>query len=271
MRWTKLVTRQLLMHVKYTLSYRIVCNVTAMADDHVEKIISEFLLDTCQQCQRPNFNVSSAACNCTVLANAHPSNGDAADFIPLTTGSVAEFYIQPMLSCVGDVDIMYHRNDQLAIPAGTHPPTQLSADYHSRVQVFDIIDSEFSGYVYLMTSYLLTECSDDGEYNAVQCKRRYVNLFKDDCDVTHGPALITTYSRPQEPPYLIRSTGTEFSLDLVPCVRCLSWPSRRHKPLIGQRDRETTAGQTQQLLIVLSATDVTWLVWHIVSVDNING
>ena len=43
----------------------------------------------------------------------------------------------------------------------------------------------------------------------------------------------------------------------------------RHKPLIGQHDTETTAGQTQQLLIVLSTTDVMWLVWHIVSVDNI--
>ena len=45
----------------------------------------------------------------------------------------------------------------------------------------------------------------------------------------------------------------------------------RHKPLIGQHDTETTTGQTQQLLIVLSTTDVMWLVWHIVSVDKING
>ena len=45
----------------------------------------------------------------------------------------------------------------------------------------------------------------------------------------------------------------------------------RHKLLIGQHDTETTAGQTQQLLIVLSASDVMWLVWHIVSVDNMNG
>ena len=28
---------------------------------------------------------------------------------------------------------------------------------------------------------------------------------------------------------------------------------------------------TQQLLVVLSATDVTWFLWHIVSVDNMNG
>jgi len=45
----------------------------------------------------------------------------------------------------------------------------------------------------------------------------------------------------------------------------------RHRPLIGQHDTETTTGQTQQLLIVLSATDVMWLSWHIVSVDKMNG
>jgi len=45
----------------------------------------------------------------------------------------------------------------------------------------------------------------------------------------------------------------------------------RHKPLIGQHDTETTTGQTQQQLIMLSATDVTWFRWHIVSVDKMNG
>jgi len=45
----------------------------------------------------------------------------------------------------------------------------------------------------------------------------------------------------------------------------------RHKPLIGQRVTETTAGQTQHLLIVLSTTDVMWFMWHIVSADTMNG
>jgi len=45
----------------------------------------------------------------------------------------------------------------------------------------------------------------------------------------------------------------------------------RHKPLIGQHDTETTTGQTQQLLIVLSTTDVTLFMWHIISVDKMNG
>jgi len=45
----------------------------------------------------------------------------------------------------------------------------------------------------------------------------------------------------------------------------------RHKPLIGQHVTETMTGQTQQLLIVLSATDVMWLVQYMVSVDKLYG
>ena len=45
----------------------------------------------------------------------------------------------------------------------------------------------------------------------------------------------------------------------------------RHKPLIGQHVREATTCQTQQLLIVLSTTDVMWFLWHIVCVENTNG
>jgi len=45
----------------------------------------------------------------------------------------------------------------------------------------------------------------------------------------------------------------------------------RHKPLIGQHAAETTAGQTQQLLTVLSATDVMLLMWHILAVNKMNG
>ena len=45
----------------------------------------------------------------------------------------------------------------------------------------------------------------------------------------------------------------------------------RHKPLIGQHDTETTAGQTQQLFIILSAMDVMWLKLHIVCVGKMNG
>ena len=77
----------------------------------------------------------------------NPSDDEEVALIPLMSGSVAELYILPMLSCVGDYDIMYHDSDELAIPEGTAPPTHLPAEFHSRVVVFDILDSEFPGYV----------------------------------------------------------------------------------------------------------------------------
>jgi len=52
----------------------------------------------------------------------HPADEAEADRIPLTTGSVAEFYIEPMLPHIGDIDVMYHWSTQLAIPRG-HPVT----------------------------------------------------------------------------------------------------------------------------------------------------
>ena len=49
--------------------------------------------------------------------------------------SVAEFYIEPMLPLVGDVDVMHHRSTQLAVPRGHPPPTQIPAEFSDYVQV----------------------------------------------------------------------------------------------------------------------------------------
>jgi len=66
----------------------------------------------------------------------------AHDINPLPTGSVAEFHIDPMLPCVGDVDIMFHLSCQLAIPQGHQPPRWLPRDFRGRVHVYEIIDSK---------------------------------------------------------------------------------------------------------------------------------
>jgi len=76
-----------------------------------------------------------------------------------------------MLPHVGDVDIMYHRSTDLAIPAGHPPPTQLPAEFDNYVKVHEIVDSHLPGYVYLELRYLLTECLEGGEYNAVEYDR----------------------------------------------------------------------------------------------------
>jgi len=148
--------------------------------------------------------------------------------IPTIAGSCAEFFIQPMLPFVGDIAIMVHRCDVLAIPDGYPPPTEKPAEFHSSVMVYEIIDSEYPGYVYLMSSYLLTEDSDTGKYNSEQYERRhmsYVLFYANKTDEHRGPSM-TLFGT---------DTDEGMPVDNVPCLRCLSWPpqaadwSKRHR------------------------------------------
>ena len=183
-----------------------------LVDDSESKIVTKFLLNTCRLLQPTRYHVQAAE----ICANWPPQpavDKDRVIFIPLTTGSVAEFYIQPMLSCVGDIDVMVHNITQLAIPYGYPPPSQLPAEFHSRVEVCEIIDSKYPGYVYLMTSYLLTENTGADKFDAMQYDRRdYVSYDKTSTGAlkVHGPALT------------LRGMATDF--DSVSCLRCLSWP-----------------------------------------------
>ena len=112
-------------------------------------------------------------------------------------------------------------------------------------------------YVYLMLRYLLTECVDDDQYNAVEndgqkCLSNIYNIL--DVNYIHGPAVVTS------------NIAMQLPADLVRCVRCLTWPqaadwSTRHR----------NYGGPDSLLIILSARDVMWLGQCIVSVDNVNG
>ena len=133
--------------------------------------------------------------------------------LPLTTGSVAEFYIEPMLPHVGDIDLMYHYNTQMAIPEGHPPPTQLPADFHNYVKVFEIIDSHLPGYVYLPLRYLLTQCTDYGKYEFIECNNGLQLSNGNNKRHTHGPAMFTD-----------KSDTAMLSVDTVCCTRCLVWP-----------------------------------------------
>ena len=198
-----------------------------MAHDHFHdgsEIVSTFLLCTCLP-QQLTYESMRALDLCANIAAQHPRDfDDEVAIIPLITGSVAEFYIHPMSPCVGDIDIMYFDSDQLAIPEGTAPPTQLPAEFHSCVQVYDIIDSEFPGYVYLVSSYMLAERPIDGCYNAVQCPREYEAGIPDTSD-TNGPAEVTKWLLGGLSSFLRVSRAPDRG-DLVFSKRCLSWPSQ---------------------------------------------
>ena len=177
----------------------------------VGEIVTNFLLNTCRLCPLPSKHVSQVLASCVV------NNADV-DRIPLVTGSVAEFYIEPMLPHVGDIDLMFHLSTQLAISRGHPPPTQLPAEFHDYVNVCEIVDSHFPGYVYLKLRYLLTECIDDDTYSCTEYEREIYlsnHFYEGDQRDIHGPALLTDYSH-----------TSLLSSDHVPCVRCLSWPSQ---------------------------------------------
>ena len=190
---------------------------TAVVADDYSKIVTGFFLATCLQ--QPSKHNVWAAVICGQNARGHESGDNTSYSIPLITGSTAELHIQPMLSCIGDVDVMFHFSNILAIPADHPPPESLPAEFHGLVRVCEIIDSEFPGYVFLKLRYMLKECIDDGKYHvddehvdstlyARYVQPNYANAER------HGPA------------HTIPSAGKMLSIDRVVCVRCLLWPKQ---------------------------------------------
>ena len=189
----------------------------SMSDERVvDKVITTFHFNTCRLRLQPRKHAGEAAMLCASVASP-PNVVEDVKLIPLTTGSVAEFYIEPMLPHVGDVDVMVHFDSELAIQRGHPPPTQLSAEFSrsNNVRVFEIIDSHWSGYVYLELRYLLTKCTVSGTYNNIEYKERgfHLHFVSIDGVEMHGPAEL-----------IRKKYEHQLSVDMVYCVRCLSWP-----------------------------------------------
>jgi len=185
----------------------------------VEESITKFFLNTCKLHPQPSQHAVHATVSEVWVAENMLQNKSNAEFIPLTTGSVAEFYIEPMLPHVNDLDVMFSFSTELAVPAGQPPPVNLPEEFHRVVEVTEIIDSHLPGYVYLKLQYLLTKRGDDGKYSAVESDSRLGTYLKnkfvvgDDIEI-HGPSLLFTPKRMRSP----------LPMDAVRCVRCPSWP-----------------------------------------------
>jgi len=186
----------------------------------LDDVVTEILLNTCRPCpplRSRDALYAAVFCHEIATKSGRPDIVDTkVTRIPLITGSVAEFYIEPILPLFGDIDLMWHYNIELAIPRGHPPPTQLPAEFHNYVQVFEIIDSHLPGYVYLELRYLLTQCSDDGNYNAVDYDReQYLsNRHYGSGTEIHGPAAVDH----------LKGESALLSVDRVHCIRCLVWP-----------------------------------------------
>jgi len=184
--------------------------------------VSEFIHDTCQQLSKPEYSIFRDF-GVHPYRAVHPADESETSVIPQITGSTAEFSIAPMLSCIGDVDVMFYYSSELAIPEGCPPPTRLPPEYDTHVKVYEIKDTEFSGYVFLVLSYLLRKRNSDGSYSAIKCDLQqplsheyYVRGIN-----VHGPAarLYETDTLP-----FLTSMKPFYQGDSVKCMHSLVWP-----------------------------------------------
>jgi len=201
----------------------------------LDDVVTEFLLNTYLPLPKSRSKYALQAGLHCCAASAASTRDDVPvnnELIPLITGSVAEFYMEPMLPHIGDIDMMYHINTELAIPRGHPPPTQLPAEFYNYVQVYEIVDSHLPGYAYLELRYLLTRCTDDDNYNAVEYDRqRYLGLNNQHLQSRlsfslqiHGPAYVVEPSNYSELSVDEKLVYSILSVDEVFCVRCLLWP-----------------------------------------------
>lgn len=153
-----------------------------------------------------------------------------AEIVPTTTGSSAEFYIEPMLSCLGDYDIMYYYNHELAIPAGYSVPLLPTSVGNSKsLDVYKIHDSGcgIPSYVYLLKNAAETTLAHPvNEYTSrvrqTICLECLSNCVYDELHKVSGPASVRDVVE------CLNWHGQYFnpyvSSDFVRCMQCPVWP-----------------------------------------------
>jgi len=195
-----------------------------MAKDefNFENEVSEFLEKSCPERQTWRSGLSEYLRE-NYDWTYHAVRAEKCRQFQVHTGSGAEFFIDPMLTCIGDIDVMFHYSNELAVPYGHPPPKQLSADFERCVRVYEIVGSHLPGYVYLSLSYVLSKNSLDGKYVVEYVKQENTHL-------NHEKYITAGFLKPHEihgPARKFRLEVPKFfsiHIDRVPCIRCLEWP-----------------------------------------------
>ena len=193
--------------------------------ENLAKEVSEFIQKSCQQSLPRCLRLTEYFRGRSYPAT-HPIDCIKCKVFPVITGSNAEFYINPILSCVGDIDIMFHYSNELTIPVGHPPPTQLPADFDNCVKVFEIVDSHIPGYVYLNLSYKISKNNDNGHYVIAEYAKRWNSILSHNPYITAGVSDRTKIHGPSACTRIADMISGKLDIDTVPCVRCLVWPTQ---------------------------------------------
>ena len=170
-------------------------------EDELPRCITKFMLNTCRYTKNKEYaNMTVVTRLIGELCCMHGLDGDV-----LLSGSSAEFNIKPMLSCIGDIDVMPQSRSILAVPHGHAFTRELPHCYHRNfMSVLEIIDSHKPGYVYLKPLCTLRK-NDNGMYVAEKFEHVNVN----DGSISYRPAVIL-----QSCHQLGDISGQHFDLDI---------------------------------------------------------
>jgi hypothetical protein len=190
----------------------------------MEQMISDFLYDTCRVNPKPNLHKFYALYYCNNCASLPHDDGDYSRIVT-SSGSASEFYIEPMLSCISDYDVMHQRNDVFAIPKGHSVPRCLPAEFHHHVTVYQLTDTEFPAYVTVESNCQLIKSNNDDYYECFPTGKCYGTATVPDNLVQHGPATQMLNAVPATRMYKFSDgDSSRLPVDAVFCIRCLVWP-----------------------------------------------
>ena len=244
-------------------------------DDSVHACVTKFMIET-------------LSCNCITTKNdakiplIHLITRAFAVTESLISGSSAEFYIKPMLSCIGDIDIMHYRNAVIAIPYDQLPPVELLNKYQ-KIAISNIINTDNPGYVYLREACIYEDghCFEANAQNIAEFDPghgllyiHFNHLVRDfrkefgnqnifnDClarsllttDIfQHGPAINCAYNNNKPMGY--DHAGMNIDIDIVTSIRCPIWPKQAADWPTRYRDRGWP-DQTTINMVVNKACDL---------------
>ena len=203
----------------------------------METAVSEFFSMTCVVHPQPNENRWRGIRQ--LLTNAKGVDGSDITHITVCTpsGSASEFYIDPMLPLIGDIDTMWHTSNKLVVPQGHHVTdyVQLPVEFHTsdEIKLYEFIETEFPGYVFIRLIGKLIKNGKSDKYKFVRATERsyYTMTNFSNENERHGPARVYVDD------VVTRGRRYEIVLssDRVQCLRCLQWPpqaaewSTRHR------------------------------------------
>jgi len=174
-------------------------------------IVTEFLIETVY-CPRPKRHAIDALSSGIAATAWQRTRGNPQIHAqPTTTGSTSEFYIEPMTSCVGDIDVMFHFDDQLALPEVFWPHVDLPGEFGRYTNVYKIRGcNNYPGYVYLI------EDDDDVHISTL------TSIVSE--HIMDGPAIKDNVFKCHNEFRYFNPTAA-VSADFVYCIRCPVWPT----------------------------------------------